>query len=124
MNGILLVSRRLCGLALTLCVGCGPAMPSKELIAARRVYDDTRRSHAVRIVPFEVLAARIALDRAERLSKVDPGSPAEASLAYIARRRAELARVKADQVVAHDQHRAATHEYIELQSQLHRSGGK
>lgn len=80
-------------LAVVLALGCASTAPSRELLDARRAYDNARTAPQAKYTPDRVLEARQALDRAERAHQADPGSFEEQSLAYIATRRSELAMV-------------------------------
>lgn len=76
-------------------VGCSHA-PSNELVGARHAYGQAKSGPAHQVVPDEVYEAKMALDDAERAFKADPGDQEEIHLAYIARRKAEIAMAKAD----------------------------
>jgi outer membrane protein OmpA-like peptidoglycan-associated protein len=72
---------------------CGAAqVPPTELTAARDAYGRTTNSPASQLAPQAVLEARGALDRAEASFKESGDTPETRTLAYIAARKAEIAR--------------------------------
>lgn len=74
-------------------VACGgAALPPPELSAARTAYGQATNSPASQYAPEQVLAARNALDRAEASWKKHGNSEDTRTLAYIAHRKAEIAR--------------------------------
>ena len=82
-----------CGLAaaaLTLSA-CATTAPSKELIDARKAYDNAAQSENAHLRPDELVDAEQALQAAETAHKDDAGSREEKHLAYVAERRAQLA---------------------------------
>jgi outer membrane protein OmpA-like peptidoglycan-associated protein len=83
----------LCPLTLVLAVGCAATGPTPELIDARRAYDEARQSDASAYSPDKLLSAKQALERAENAHADDAGSFEERSLAYVAQRRAQYAKV-------------------------------
>jgi outer membrane protein OmpA-like peptidoglycan-associated protein len=75
---------------------CGASAPTQELVDARRAYQRAQVSPATEYTPDDLLTARQALDRAEAAHKDDPGSAAEAHLAYLAARRAQIATARGE----------------------------
>ena len=74
------------------CAACATTGPSKELVEARKAYEDAKASPASDYRPDAVLSAQQALERAEHAHDDDPGSFREVSLAYVAEREAQKAR--------------------------------
>jgi outer membrane protein OmpA-like peptidoglycan-associated protein len=105
-------------------IGCGAATPSKELVDARRTYDEARQSKAAELTPADLLNARQALERAEAAFENDPGSFNEQSLAYIAQRKAALAMARASMADAKRDMEAANEEYKAVQEELLKNAEK
>src|SRR5688572_26655416 len=82
-------------LCLTL-VGCAAGVPSSELVSARSAYQEANVSRAAMFSQERLAAARQALDRAEGAQLAAPGTPEARALAYVALRRAELAKLSGD----------------------------
>lgn len=107
---------------------CGSSAPTRELVDARRAYNVAEVSPAAQLRPDKLLTARQALSLAEAAHKNDPGSEAEAHLAYLAERKAQLAvadaeiaaaknnEVKADEAYREQLQRAASGNQAQLQS--------
>lgn len=87
------LSHLLCPLTLALAAGCAATGPTPELIDARRAYDEARQSEAATYSPDKLLTAKQALERAESAHGDDAGSFEERSLAYVAQRKAQFAKV-------------------------------
>jgi outer membrane protein OmpA-like peptidoglycan-associated protein len=87
------LSYLLCPFALSLAWGCASSGPTPALLDARRAYAEASQSEAATYAPDKLLTAKQALDRAEGASMDNPGSFEEASLAYIAQRKALYAKV-------------------------------
>jgi len=85
--------RTLSPLALLVGVGCAATGPTPELIDARRAYDEARASEAATYSPDKLLTAKQALEKAEDAHGDDAGSFKERSLAYVAQRKAQYARI-------------------------------
>jgi outer membrane protein OmpA-like peptidoglycan-associated protein len=100
---------------------CGVTLPSQELVEARRTYDEVKHGRASQEVPARVLTAKQALDRAEAAYNEDPGSFREKSLAYVAKREAQLAMTYADMAIAAREREQAEIAYRETQETLRRS---
>jgi hypothetical protein len=79
---------------LALACGCAAtSVPSRELVAARTEVARARWSPlAERALP-ELVEAEAALEEAEAEARVHPGSAAAEDVAYVARRKAERARI-------------------------------
>jgi len=103
---------------LLLCVACASAPPSKQLMDARRAYEDARTSSAANYRPDAVLSAKQALVRAERAHEDDPGSFREVSLAYVAEREAQKARAWGEYEVGVQAIEQADDDYKRKQAQL------
>ncbi|MBC8068113.1 MAG: OmpA family protein [Deltaproteobacteria bacterium] len=86
--------------------------PTKELVAARVAYDEASKGPANELAPTEVYEASKALALAEQAHDDKPASDKERDLAYVAHRKAELAKVKADQFVAQDDVKKAKQTYV------------
>ena len=99
-------------------VACSSTLPSRELVDAREVYRRAQSSDARTLAPADLHRAGRALDRAERSHAEAPGSFEESSLAYMARREAEIAMAKASQVVARQDIERAERAYANTQTRL------
>jgi outer membrane protein OmpA-like peptidoglycan-associated protein len=88
-----LLSPCIVSISVLIATGCGASAPTPELVDARRAYDQARSSEAATYSPDKLLSAKQALDRAEAANQNSAGLFEENSLAYIAKRRAELATV-------------------------------
>lgn len=80
--------------ALLLLGGCAATIPM-ELANARLAYRDAVNGPAATLVPADVHIAETALAAAEASFKSDPRGYATVDLAYVARRKAELAEARA-----------------------------
>jgi len=81
---------------------CGAAkIPPVELSAARDAYGRTTNGPASQLAPQAVLEARGALDRAEASFKTNGDTPETRTLAYVAERKAEIAR-SAGRIAVHE----------------------
>jgi outer membrane protein OmpA-like peptidoglycan-associated protein len=89
---LLLVSLTACGAA---------TVPPAELSAARDAYGRTTNGPASQLAPQAVLEARGALDRAETSFKKSGDTPETRTLAYVAARKAEIAR-SAGRIALHE----------------------
>lgn len=81
-------------IAVTLAVlfaGCATTPPN-ELVNARSAYQIASEGQAARLAPVELHKAQQALDRAEQSFQKEPDSTVTKDLAYVAQRKAELAR--------------------------------
>jgi outer membrane protein OmpA-like peptidoglycan-associated protein len=91
--------RRIVSLLLTvpLLASCAvrSAGTSNELVAARYAYAKAEASNAKADAPKSLAAARVSLNAAEEINKMDPGSQRERELAFIAHRRAQTAMAEA-----------------------------
>src|SRR5579862_1793025 len=70
---------------------CATTNPPQELVDARASYNAAEQGAATRYKPDKLHEARVALDQAEQSFKDDPGSDTTKNLAYVARRKAQLA---------------------------------
>lgn len=100
-----------------LCVACGAAEPSKQLLSARDAYDKTSKSSAAADNPVGVRNAQDALEMAEDAHRDDAGSDQERTAAYVATRKAEIAMAQADESRARQDREKA-----ELAYQAHLEG--
>jgi len=103
---------------LFLCAACASAPPSKQLVDARRAYEDARTSSAADYRPDAVLTAKQALVRAERAHDDDPGSFREVSLAYVAEREAQKAQAWGEYEVGVHAIEQADDDYKRKQAQM------
>ncbi len=71
--------------------GCATTPPN-ELVNARSAYQMASEGQAARLAPAELHKAQEALNRAEESFQKDPDSTLTKDLAYVAQRKAELAR--------------------------------
>jgi len=99
-------------------MGCASAGPSEQLIDARRAYEEARSSNANTLVPAQMLEAKQALQRAERVHAEAPASAAEKHYAYLAEREAEMAMAKGNLVAAQQSHQTADRAYTQAQEDL------
>ena len=81
-----------CACATLLIMACSRSSTTPQLRDARSAYDDAEDGPAATYARGDLRVARSALDRAERAHEQDPGSDREAQLAYLAERKAEIAR--------------------------------
>jgi outer membrane protein OmpA-like peptidoglycan-associated protein len=108
----------LAGLPL-LCVACGAAAPSKELLTARDAYAKTGESNVAQVNPAGARSAQDALEAAEAAHQEDAGSDKERTAAYVAMRRSELAMAQADELRAREEQMKAEQAYqAQLEQQL------
>lgn len=106
-------------LVAALAVGaCASKAPSAELIAARNAYAEATRSAAQRLSPARVLAAKQALDAAERVHDDDAQSTREKALAYAAERAAKTAIAYGNVAEAEQRKAQAERRYVELQGSM------
>ena len=75
---------------------CGSSAPSQQLVDARRAYNDAAASSAARYTPDDLLTARQALEKAEKAHDDDARSEDEVHLAYLAARKAQIAKAKGE----------------------------
>jgi outer membrane protein OmpA-like peptidoglycan-associated protein len=97
---------------------CASEAPSAELIAARNAYAEATRSAAQRLAPAKVLAAKQALDAAERVHADDARSTREKAYAYAAERAAKTAIAYGNVAEAEQRKAQAEQRYTELQGTL------
>jgi outer membrane protein OmpA-like peptidoglycan-associated protein len=92
--------------AVAMLAGCA-SQPPAELKTARSTYQEVAQSPAVNASPADVYEAKKALDRAEVSFQHDGDSLETRDLAYIADRKAIIARSRANTVMASTQKQAA-----------------
>jgi outer membrane protein OmpA-like peptidoglycan-associated protein len=93
------MNRKVLGLVGVL-VGCGAAMPPKELVDARSAYKKAESGSANRLHPAQVYEAKQALDKAEAKWGADGESPETKDLSYLAQRKAQFAEAQAELTLA------------------------
>jgi outer membrane protein OmpA-like peptidoglycan-associated protein len=76
-------------------IGCAPAMPPKDLVSARSTFDEASKGEAQQLNPAGVHAAKEQLDIAEASFANDGDTQGTRDEAYLAIRKAELAKVVA-----------------------------
>lgn len=81
-------------------VACSAAVPPKELLDARAVYDRAAHGPAPQINPTDLHTAKLSLDSAERAFEQGGDSVDARDLAYTAGRRAQIAEVRARGMLA------------------------
>jgi len=101
-------------------IACASTGPTPALVDARRAYEQASHSDAQRLAPDRVLAAKQALDAAERAHKDDAGSFEERSLAYVAERKSQLAQGYAALRRDEQQRQLAEKSYVDTQDRLRR----
>jgi len=101
-----------------LCAACATTGPSKELVEARKAYEDAKASPASDYRPDAVLSAQQALERAEHAHDDDPGSFREVSLAYVAEREAQKARAWGEYEIGVQAIEQADDDYKKKQAQM------
>jgi outer membrane protein OmpA-like peptidoglycan-associated protein len=77
-------------------LGCATEWPSRELLEARNAYREAEVSRAASFSQSRLADAKQALERAEGAYEAAPGTAEARALAYVALRRAELAKVSGD----------------------------
>lgn len=101
-----------------LTAACASTAPSKQLVDARKAYEDAKASPASDRRPDAVLSAQQALERAEHAHDEDPGSFREVSLAYVAERKAQKARAWGDYELGVQAIEQADEDYKKKQAQM------
>ena len=76
-------------------IGCAPAMPPQDLVSARSTFDEASKGEAQQLNPAGVHAAKEQLDIAEASFVNDGDTQGTRDEAYLAIRKAELAKVVA-----------------------------
>jgi outer membrane protein OmpA-like peptidoglycan-associated protein len=99
---------------------CAPVIPD-ELLRARAEYQRASVGPAAEVAPAELHKAQAALDQAEQAFRDDPDGPRTRDLAYVAERKAEMARVLADQALAEKRRSEATDAYRVEQTRAQQS---
>jgi outer membrane protein OmpA-like peptidoglycan-associated protein len=75
---------------------CATTQPPSELLQARQAYRDAQQSDAARYDPAAIHDAKTSLDKAEAKFTEEADSPITRDAAYVALRRAELAKVQGE----------------------------
>ncbi len=96
--------------ALGLVCACASTQPSSQLKTARSEYQAARNDQVTQLALDDLYSAQQALEKAEEVHDRSPGSYQEQSLAYVAARKAKLARanagvVHAQQMASHAEQR-------------------
>jgi outer membrane protein OmpA-like peptidoglycan-associated protein len=86
------------GLLALLCtaLGCGTAVPPRQLLDARAAYNEARLGKAAELAPAELHTAKVSLNAAEQAFLDDPESAETYALAYVALRTAQLVQTQAN----------------------------
>lgn len=79
-----------------LALGCGTAVPPRQLLDARSAYNDARLGKAAELAPAELHTAKVSLNAAEQAFIDDPESAETYALAYVALRTAQLVQTQAN----------------------------
>ncbi len=103
-------------LALAILAGCAPSQPPAELRDARAAYGRAASGAAAQSNRAGLLEARQALDAAERQYNSYPGSEDVRTLAYVARRKAEIAEADGRASIAQAQQQDAEKAFLQLQA--------
>lgn len=77
-------------------VGCGTAVPPRQLLDARAAYNEARLGKAAELAPAELHTAKVALNAAEQAFSDDSDSAETYALAYVALRTAQLVQTQAN----------------------------
>jgi outer membrane protein OmpA-like peptidoglycan-associated protein len=104
-------------LALSAAVGCGAAVPPRELVDARASYTRASQGPATRLAPAQLDTAKQALARAEGAFQDDPEAARTKDLAYIADRKAREAEAAAAMEQAQRDKLAAEQRFKEISQQ-------
>lgn len=96
------------GVVLGAAAACQPAAPSRELVSARRVYDQARQGAAAELDPTSVQQAQASLQAAEAAHREAPRSKRERNHAYISIRKSELAMSRAREATAREEQERIT----------------
>ncbi|HEY1960360.1 MAG TPA: DUF4398 domain-containing protein [Polyangiaceae bacterium] len=105
-----------------LLAACSASLPPPELVDARVAY--AKASPNATIAPEAVLAARTALDRAERSYQKHGDTPHARTLAYVATRKSETAEVEARIAVQKEAVRRANGEIARIDRDRLREGAR
>jgi len=95
---------------------CATANPPQELVDARASYNLAEQGAATKYKPDQLHEARLALDQAEQSFNDDPNSQKTKNLAYVARRRAQLAEADGETARAMENKNEATTEVSKTQA--------
>lgn len=90
---------------------CATVPPPKELVEARKVYEQAQSGLAAKLAPAALDGAKQALQRAERSFRDTEDSAETRALGYIAERRARLAEAAGDVAYADKERLAAEAEF-------------
>jgi outer membrane protein OmpA-like peptidoglycan-associated protein len=95
---------------------CATANPPQELVDARASYNTAEQGAAPKYKPDMLHEARLALDQAEQSFNSDPNSDTTKNLAYVARRKAQLAEAEGETARALENKNEATSEVSKTQA--------
>jgi Domain of unknown function (DUF4398) len=94
--------------ALLIGAGCASTLPPVQLMSARGAYQRAESGPAARFAQAELQKAKSALDVAERSFADHGDAPRTRDLAYVARRRAQLAAVVGEAGASKEAHEQAS----------------
>jgi outer membrane protein OmpA-like peptidoglycan-associated protein len=100
---------------------CGSSGPTKQLVEARQTMQIAKATGTEQLAPMRMNDAEQALAQAERAHKDDPGSNTEANLAYVAKRRTQIAMAGGKMVSSMKTEAALNQEYQARLEQTSRS---
>lgn len=103
-------------LALAMLSACGSTQAPAELRDARAAYGRAQSAPAAQANRAGLMDARQALDAAEREYNTSPGSDDVKTLAYVARRKAEIAEADGRTAMARAQQQDAEKQFLQLQT--------
>lgn len=96
---------------LAVSIGCAHGT-SRELLEARKSYDEAKNGAAGTLAKSEVYDAKKALDAAEAAHKDKPNSDREVDLAYVAMRKADYATIQAQYLQYKQENSEADAQYL------------
>jgi outer membrane protein OmpA-like peptidoglycan-associated protein len=105
------------GLGAVILAGCGAAPPPRELVDARSAYQRAQQGPARDLAPDALNDARQELSRAEHAYSASAENSDVRALGYVAERKAELADIKAQDVLNVTQQKQAALEVQQLRAQ-------
>jgi outer membrane protein OmpA-like peptidoglycan-associated protein len=96
---------------LVVAAACGSSGPTAQLVQARQTMQIAKASGTEQLAPNRMQEAQDALVQAERAHSDDPGSNQEANLAYVAKRKAQIAMASGKIVTSMKTEAALNEEY-------------
>lgn len=100
---------------------CGSSGPTPQLVQARQTMQIAKATGTEQLAPNRMQEAQDALVQAERAHSDDPGSNTEANLAYVAKRKAQIAMASGKIVTEMKTEAALNQEYQSRLEQTSRS---